>query len=185
MKSILRTADGIRRKDMDETKYSEQWAEIGQSVINEFADDKFKPIIEFGISIGYVVSEEAPERNGIKTMAECIAVRKDHQRQFNPHDYLVKIYAPNVAYMNDIQKRILMEHELMHIRVYENSNGETKLGTNPHDVQDFRDIIEKYGMDWAEDLHQQITWEDLQEDDEEAVPELEGSMLLLPGRESA
>lgn len=171
---------------MDETKYSDKWTEIGQSALNEFADEKFKHIIEFGISIGYVTSEESPETNGVKKLAECIPVKKDHQRQFNPHDYLIKVYEPNVAYMNDIQKRILMEHELMHIKCYENSDGDLKISTNTHDVQDFKDIIEKYGMDWAKDLHQQMTWEDLEDDaDEEEAPQLQGTQLLLPGEETA
>ena len=167
---------------MNETDYSMEWAEIGMEVINKFADGKFKPIIEFGISIGYVISKESPERNGIKTMAECIAVKKDHQRQFNPHDYLIKIYEPNVAYMNDVQKRILMEHELNHIHCYENKNGDLKIGLNTHDVNDFKDIIEKYGVDWSQDVHQQMTFDDIEyeEDVDEAAPEIEGHMLQLP-----
>lgn len=173
---------------MDETKYSEEWAEIGQSVINELAEEKFKAIVELGISIGYVSSEQAPETNGVKKFAECIVVKKDHQRQFNPHDYLIKIYEPNVAYMNDVQKRILMEHELMHIKAYEDGNGDLKLGSNAHDVQDFKDIIEKYGIDWAKDMYQQMTLSDLEEDEEEPESEgnyIEGGQLLLPGGEES
>lgn len=166
---------------MNETDYSTEWTEIGQSVINEFADGKFKSIVELGISIGYVLSEDSPERNGIKTMAECIAVKKDHQRQFTPHDYLIKIYAPNVDYMNDVQKRILMEHELMHINCYENGNGDLKIGINNHDVQDFRDIIEKYGIDWSKDVHQQMTWDEYEVHEEEEQAQLADETRLLTG----
>ena len=156
---------------MDESKYSEAWSEIGMSVLNEFANDKFKSIVELGIEIAWVESEDSPVRNDVPVLAECIAVKKDHQRQFIPHDYLIKIYAPNVTYMTDMQKRILMEHELMHIKASENTDGELKIGTKPHDVNDFKDIIEKYGMDWALDVHQQMTLdefideEDAKEDD--------------------
>ena len=171
---------------MSETKYSEEWAEIGQQVINEFADGKFKSIIELGLSIGYVVSEDAPERNGRATLADCIPIKKDHQRQFNHHDYLIKIYSPNVAYMNEAQKRILMEHELMHIKASENEDGELKIGIRHHDVEDFKEIVKKYGMDWAKDVHQQMTWEDLT-DDEEGTPQkqIEGRQLLLSNTETA
>ena len=153
---------------MDETKYSQEWAEIGTSVLNEFANDKFKSIIELGICIGYVTSGETPDRNGIPTLAECIPIKKDHQRQFIEHDYLIKIHEKNVQYMTDIQKRILMEHELMHIHCYETKDGDLKIGTNAHDVNDFRDIIEKYGYDWAKDVHQQMTFEDLANEEEES-----------------
>jgi hypothetical protein len=66
------------RKDqtMEQTKYSPEWAEIGQSVINEFADSKFKSIVELGVGIGYVLSKESPEPNGRPKLAECIAVKK-------------------------------------------------------------------------------------------------------------
>ena len=165
---------------MKETKYSPEWAKIGQSVINEFAEDKFKPIVELGIGIGYILSDDKPSVNGKAKLAECIPVKKDHQAQFMPHDYLIKIYSPNVDYMNDTQKRILMEHELMHIHAYENGDGEVKIGTKTHDVEDFKDIIEKYGIDWAEDLHQQMTWDEYEDDDEApALPE--GGHLQPPG----
>lgn len=169
---------------MEETKYSEYWAEIGTSVLNEFAEDKFKPIIELGISIGYVESNESPERDGVPKLAECIVIKRDHQRQFNPHDYLIKVYTPNVQYMNDVQKRILMEHELMHINCYENKDADLKIGINNHDVNDFRDIIEKYGYDWAKDVHQQMTLDDIEyaddEEDAEEVPQIKGGGQLLP-----
>jgi hypothetical protein len=106
--------------------------------------------------------------------------KKDHQAQFIPHDYIIKIYEPNVSYMNDMQKRILMEHELMHIKVAESDSGDLKISTKTHDVEDFKDIIEKYGIDWAEDLHQQMTWDEYEDDDEApALPE--GGQLQLPG----
>lgn len=156
---------------MNETEYSEFWAEIGASVINEFAEDKFKPIVELGVGIGYVVSKESPTVNGVPKMAECIAVKKDHQKQFMPHDYLIKIYEPNVSYMTNEQKRILMEHELMHIHAYENKDGELTIGTTAHDVNDFRDIVEKYGYDWSKDVHQQMTLDDIYPPEEEETTE--------------
>ena len=152
---------------MDKTKYSEAWAEIGQSVIDEFAKDKFKSIVDLGISIGYVLSEKSKGTKDNKVLAECIPVRQDHTKQFNPHHYLIKIYEPNVKYMNDKQKRILMEHELMHIKARLNDDDEIEAGTIAHDVQDFKDIIDKYGIDWAEDMSQQITWDDYESNEEE------------------
>ena len=153
---------------MNETEYSEFWAEIGQKVINANAEGKFKPIVEFGIGIGYVVSKEAPQTNGVAKMAECIPVKRDDQRQFIAHDYLIKIYEPNVAYMTNEQKMILMEHELMHIHAYENKDGDLQIRTTPHDCNDFRDIIEKYGYDWAKDVHQQMTLDEIYPPEEDA-----------------
>lgn len=149
------------------TKYSEEWAKIGQDVINVLPE-LFGHLIELGVDIGYVTSEEAPERNGKKKCAECIALKKAEQKQFYPHDYLIKVYEPNVAYMNDMQKAILMEHELLHINASQDDKGELKLGIRPHDIEDFASIIDKYGHDWAVDLHKQMTLDDLFDDDSDS-----------------
>ena len=146
---------------MNKTRYSQKWAEIGQSVIKEFAEGKFKAIVEHDISIGYVISEESPQNNGAPKLAECITVKKDHARQFTPHDYLIKLYMPNVLYMTEDQLKILMEYELMHIQAYEDKDGNLQITTRKHDVQDFSDIIERYGIDWTKDMHPQITIDDI------------------------
>lgn len=108
-------------------------------------------------------------------MGECIAVKKEYHKRFIPHDYLIIIYEPNVQHMTPEQKKILVEHELMHINAYENEEGETKLGINPHEVEDFQEIIDKYGADWAKDVHTQMTWDDYNEEYIETDPQEEKS----------
>lgn len=44
---------------------------------------------------------------------------------------------------------ILLEHELLHIGVNTDGN-EPSFYIVPHDIEDFRSIIEKYGTDWSD-----------------------------------
>ena len=54
------------------------------------------------------------------------------------------------------QKKLLMLHELMHIGIKYDKQGELTPFIVPHSVQDFRYILEKYGLDW--DQNPQLTF---------------------------
>ena len=47
--------------------------------------------------------------------------------------------------LNENQIKVLMLHELRHIGM-----GDRGLTIVPHDIEDFSDILEKYGLDWNE-----------------------------------
>lgn len=62
-----------------------------------------------------------------------------------PCDFTITIFEPNVAGFTDEQLRILIFHELLHVGV----DGE-KLFIVPHDLEDFKVIIDEFGVDWNE-----------------------------------
>lgn len=47
--------------------------------------------------------------------------------------------------------RTLIEHELMHIG-YETTKKGVRKFIEPHDVQEFRAIIDQHGLDWVDEL---------------------------------
>ena len=49
----------------------------------------------------------------------------------------------------DEQLEILLLHELLHIGIQWDGNEET-YSIIPHDVEDFRAIIERYGIGWSD-----------------------------------
>lgn len=85
--------------------------------------------------------------------AECRKV-PEIEKVFNPYDYEIIMYEPNIDYMSDRQLAILLEHELLHIKI-EDADGGVKYKTRGHDYDDFRTIIQKYGIDW--DREEEIT----------------------------
>lgn len=93
---------------MNEEIYSPEWTKIGAEVLKEFQDSKFKNIHSLGINVAFIASKEAPVAKGKAKLGECIAVKKEYHKRFIPHDYLVIIYEPNVDYMTEEQKGILM-----------------------------------------------------------------------------
>lgn len=63
-------------------------------------------------------------------------------------DYIITIYTPNTALLNEMQFKILLEHELRHVSIVNGRKG-IVYGTVGHDFEDFYAIIDKYGMEWS------------------------------------
>lgn len=91
------------------------------------------------VSICYMSSDKPKKGHKSIIRADCHKVQERY-KDFCPFDYLVTVYEPNVEGFSDRQIGILLHHELLHI----NRDG----SLNPHDVNEFRQIIEEYGADW-------------------------------------
>ena len=60
-------------------------------------------------------------------------------------DFIITFYDPACAGLSEEKMKVLMIHELKHIG-YEPGK---PFSIIPHDVEDFKEIIETYGMDWT------------------------------------
>ena len=61
---------------------------------------------------------------------------------------MIVIYEPNCFDFTRKQIEILIEHELHHIGIDDDGN-EPSFYNVPHDVEEFWDLIKKYGIDWS------------------------------------
>lgn len=118
---------------------SRQLKKLADAVINKF--DELHFISEYGIKIGYVLSQEKPPGTKVK-YADCEKVKLKYQAWL-PFDFIITFYEPNTELLNENQKKILMLHELKHIGI-----GERGLKLEEHDVEDFAKILEDYGIKW-------------------------------------
>lgn len=73
-------------------------------------------------------------------------------KYFSDFDYVIEVSGELWDKLNDITKEVLIWHELLHIQVEFNKNGEKLLKLRDHDVKDFSEIIKRYGIDWFTDL---------------------------------
>jgi len=95
------------------------------------------------VRIVYMTCDE-PKRNGKKTvLADCEKL-SEKMSTLSGVDFVITFYADSEELPDD-KILIVMEHELMHV----GWDGERKT-INPHDVEDFHDILSKYGLDWKE-----------------------------------
>jgi hypothetical protein len=130
-----------RRTGIRDAEPSKELKQLGEAIIDKFPELHF--INTFGIKIGYVLSYE--NKGGQKiTFADCRKIGEVY-KAYLPFDVIVTFYYYNTEMLNKNQKQILMEHELKHIQMTERG-----LTIRPHDIEDFKDILAKYGNDWNE-----------------------------------
>ena len=120
---------------------NDEYKELASQLIGE----EFPLIINNGISVGIMVSDQEKKKGYKRTLGECSIV-PEKWKPFCPFDFLITIYEPNCVGLSQRQLTILMRHELMHIGI----NEKGKPYVVPHDVEDFYSIIEKEGIHWAE-----------------------------------
>lgn len=122
---------------------STKYAEIAEPIIKE----KRKDLIALGISVGFIASDKEKKHGKTKlVLGECKKV-SDLQKVFCPYDFLIIIYEANCYGLNDDQMKILIWHELEHIGI-DPKTGDYYI--NPHDVEEFDDIINAHGIHWQE-----------------------------------
>ena len=71
-------------------------------------------------------------------------------KMYSDVDYIIEVSGSVWELIDQTQKDILLEHELMHLYITENDEGVPKFQLQGHDLEDFKKIISKYGIEWTE-----------------------------------
>ena len=131
---------------MDTRKINEKYAEIGRELIE--TEDALVDIANSQATIVYLSSEHKKSGSGKIVHAECEKVSEKYKWGI-PCDFTITIFEPNVEKFTEEQLRILILHELLHIKIEFCEDGSEIYGTYPHDLEDFKLIIDRYGTDWS------------------------------------
>lgn len=125
----------------------EPYAELGARAIE--SEPSLRWIAEADVRIGFLRSFKEKRSSGRDVFGECIKVAELYE-PFCPYDFLIVLYEENIAAagFTDRQLYALMHHELLHVGVSE-KDGELEYRIVPHDVEDFDEIIGRYGLHWA------------------------------------
>lgn len=119
---------------------SEELRLLGEKVIAGMPE--LSHITTYDIHVGYVLSYESKKQDGKIIAADCRKVTGPY-KAYLPFDFVVTFYWPNMSYMTENQKKVLMLHELKHVGI-----GPRGPRVEPHDIEDFQSILEKYGLRW-------------------------------------
>lgn len=120
---------------------SAELKDIAERVLNNEPEFKDYDINRF-------VFLESDKKKGSATKivhADCERVKGKFKALYDV-DFIITFYKPNISYFTDEQKYALMHHELLHAKYI---NGEPKI--EPHDIEDFSHILDKYGVHWSEE----------------------------------
>lgn len=94
-----------------------------------------------GVGIKYLSCDKEKRQGNKCVLGQCMKVR-EIDKVFVNADFYIVIYEPCCEGFSEEQYKILLEHELLHI-------GKDKKIVS-HDLSEFKQIVDKYGTNWAE-----------------------------------
>lgn len=121
---------------------AKEYAERAERVIGEHPDIAW--IANEGVRIAYLASDREKKSSRRPVCGQCIKVPGIYKALL-PYDFLIVIYEANTEGFTDAELDVLLYHELLHVGM--NDKGEYRI--NPHNVEDFYGILNRYGLDWS------------------------------------
>lgn len=131
---------------METREKSALFEEMAQELINTAPELAY--IKNSQVRIIYLVSNQAKKSGAKIVHGECEKIPAKY-RWAIPADFSITLFAPNNEHMNDRQLEILLFHELLHVGIEPADNGEESYSIVPHDLEDFKVVIDKFGTDWC------------------------------------
>lgn len=131
---------------MDRRNINEHYAEIAAKLIER--EDALVDIANSQATIIYLSSDYAKTSKGNVVYGECEKVA-DKYKWGIPADFTITVFEPNVEGFSDEQIKILIFHELLHIGIEFKDDGTENYTIKPHDLEDFKLIIDRFGTEWS------------------------------------
>ena len=119
---------------------------MGEELIKRVPELKW--INDCKVKIAYLESTQKKNKNRKIVYADCRKV-EEWVQVFCKYDFVVTVYVDNCMGLTENQMRIVMWHELLHVGMEEGTLNPIYI-CNPHDIEDFRSITDRFGIDWAE-----------------------------------
>jgi predicted metallopeptidase len=126
-------------KNKKEFVESEELVQLAQKVI---ADNKLDYLDQ--VRIKYVLVDQFISST---TVAQCVKASKE-LKYFGKLDYVIKVSLDVWSQIDNKAREIILLHELLHILLTTNKEGDLNTKILDHDIKDFSIIIKKFGIDW-------------------------------------
>jgi len=132
---------------MDIRQINEKYTEIGFDLIS--TEPSLQSIKESSAQIIFLSSQHKKVASGKYVFGVCEKIA-DKYKWGIPCDFTITVFQPNVDefHFTDEQVRALIHHELLHVGVEKTDDDTEKFFIVPHDIEDFRLILDLYGVNW-------------------------------------
>ena len=125
---------------MDTRCTSELYQQIADDLINE--REELEHIKYSDVTIICLASNHEKKSGGKVIYGQCEKIAEKYQWGI-PCDFTITVFEPNVVGFTAEQLKILIFHELLHVGI----DGD-RLYIVPHDLEDFKQIIDEFGVNW-------------------------------------
>lgn len=126
----------------EKRKLNEQYRLWAEQLIA--TEPELEYIKNSNVRIAYLESDKENHRKDKIIYGQCEKVQNKNQWAID-YDFTITLYQPNLIYFDEPQIKILLFHELLHIGIDEEKG---TYSTVPHDLEDFKTIIDRFGTDW-------------------------------------
>ena len=132
---------------MEHRKINENYRQIAEELIKN--EPTLKSIKDSRVRIIYLESDSSKKAGGDKLVhGECEKVAPKNQWAIHA-DFTITLYVQNNIGLSEEQIQILLFHELLHIGVEIKEDGDEQYSIVPHDLEDFKYIIDRFGTAWC------------------------------------
>ena len=132
---------------MDTRYINDEYARIGAELID--AEEALIDIKNSQATIIYLSSNHAKQDKGRTIYGQCEKVQEKYKWGI-PADFTITLFEPNLQGKSAEAIRRIIFHELLHVGVEFNNDGSEAYNVKPHDLEDFKLLIDRWGTDWSE-----------------------------------
>ena len=131
----------------DIRQINETYAKIGAELVD--TEDALIDIRNSQATIVYLSSTQEKKEKGKAVLGQCEKIQ-DKYKWGIPADFTITLFEPNIEGKSPEAIRRIILHELLHVGITFNEDGTETYGIRPHDVEDFKYMIDTFGTDWSE-----------------------------------
>lgn len=131
----------------DNRQISEEYAKIGAELIE--CEDALIDIRNSQATIIYLSSDYAKTDKGKLVLGQCERIQ-DKYKWGIPADFTITLFEPNIEGKSLEAIRRIIFHELLHVGIEFKDDSTESYSIRPHDIEDFKLLIDRWGTDWSE-----------------------------------
>ena len=132
---------------MEHRQINENYRVIAEKLIAQ--EPALAYIKDSRVKITYLESDSTKKDGRERlVLGECEKVAAKN-RWAIPSDFTITLFRNNLVGLSEEQIKTVMFHELLHVGIEPGADGEETYSVRKHDLEDFKEIIDRYGTDWA------------------------------------
>lgn len=124
----------------------EHYRDIAEKLIR--TDDTLVDIRNSQVVIVYLSSNNPKMHKGKLVLGQCEKVQSKYRWSIDA-DFTITLFEPNIEGLSEEIIERVIYHELLHVGVDYDKLGNELYSVNPHDYEDFKECIDRWGTDWA------------------------------------